>query len=380
MDRSIVNPFIVTGKYVSAEYFCDREAETAELVSNIENWRNTVLVSERRMGKSGLIGHTFASPLIRDNYETFFIDIFDTTSLEDFVFLLSKEVAGRLQSRESRLLERFITIVNSLRITFSVDLFTGLPTADIALGESFAPGKTLEQLFFFLESNDIPCVVAIDEFQQIAEYPDGSRVIAKLRSLVQNCKKTRFIFAGSNRRMMNKIFNTPSEPFFMSCTPLYLGTIDKSKYVAFCQSWFEKFDRHVSKECVEKAYDIYEGHTWYVQYVMNRVFEMTPQGSSSDVDVMVPAIEHILGVFSQTFQEMFLQLSEKQRELLKAVAKEGYASSPTSVAFIKKHNLASASAIQGALRPLIENETLIHTDKGYRITNRFYSQWLRLRY
>lgn len=380
MNRSILNPFIVTGKYVSAEYFCDREAETAELVSNIENWRNTVMVSERRMGKSGLIGHTFASERIRDNYETFFIDIFDSTSLEDFVILLSKEIAGRLQSRESRLLERFITIVSSLKLSFSADLFTGLPTADIALGESFVPGKTLEQMFFFLESNDIPCVVAIDEFQQIAEYPDGSKVIAKLRSLVQSCTKTRFIFAGSNRRMMNKIFNTPSEPFFMSCTPLYLGTIDQSKYVAFCQKWFENFGKRISKECVVKAYELYEGHTWYVQYVMNRVFEMTPEGALSEAEVVIPAVDHILGIFSQTFQEMFLQLSEKQRELLKAVSKEGYVSSPTSVAFIKKHRLASASAIQGALRPLIENETLIHTDKGYRITNRFYSQWLKLRY
>ncbi|MCQ2186018.1 MAG: ATPase [Bacteroidales bacterium] len=380
MNRSIINPFIVTGKYVSAEYFCDREAETAELVSNIENWRNTVLVSERRMGKSGLISHTFASGRICDNYDTFFIDIFDSTSLEDFVILLSKEIAGRLQSRESRLLERFITIVSSLKLTFSVDLFTGFPTADITLGESFAPGKTLEQLFFFLESNDIPCVVAIDEFQQIAEYPDGSKVIAQLRSLVQSCKKTRFIFAGSNRRMMNKIFNTPSEPFFMSCTPLYLGTIDICKYVTFCQEWFENFGKRISEECVVKAYELYEGHTWYVQYVMNRVFEMTPEGALADADAVAPAVEHILGIFGQTFQEMFLQLSEKQRELLKAVSKEGYVSSPTSVAFIKKHRLASASAIQGALRPLIENETLIHTDKGYRITNRFYSQWLKLRY
>lgn len=50
-----MNPFVITGRYVAPEYFCDREKETAELLSNVENWRNTVLISLRRMGKSGLI-------------------------------------------------------------------------------------------------------------------------------------------------------------------------------------------------------------------------------------------------------------------------------------------------------------------------------------
>lgn len=59
MRKKIDNPFIISGKYISGEFFCDRELETKELVSNIVNWRNSVLISPRRMGKSGLIEHTF---------------------------------------------------------------------------------------------------------------------------------------------------------------------------------------------------------------------------------------------------------------------------------------------------------------------------------
>ena len=51
------NPFVV-GKYVSDKYFCDRETETEFLVKQIVNGRNVALISERRMGKSGLANST----------------------------------------------------------------------------------------------------------------------------------------------------------------------------------------------------------------------------------------------------------------------------------------------------------------------------------
>lgn len=50
------NPF-VTGGYVSAEYFCDRELESEELVRQVANGNNLALISTRRMGKTGLIMH-----------------------------------------------------------------------------------------------------------------------------------------------------------------------------------------------------------------------------------------------------------------------------------------------------------------------------------
>ena len=74
------NPFVV-GKYVSDKYFCDRETETEFLVKQIVNGRNVALISERRMGKSGLIQHTFAQKRICDSYDTFFVDIYSTGNL-----------------------------------------------------------------------------------------------------------------------------------------------------------------------------------------------------------------------------------------------------------------------------------------------------------
>lgn len=374
------NPFVITGRYVSAEYFCDREKETAELVSNIENWRNTVLVSLRRMGKSGLISHVYAQERIKKNYETFFIDIYDTTSLEDFVLLFSKEISARLQPKGMKFFEKFVSIVNSLKVSLGTDIATGFPTADISLGEIVNPVRTLEQLFAFLEASEKPCIVAIDEFQQIADYRDGKKNIATLRTLVQSCRKTGFIFAGSNRRMMSRLFNNPSEPFFMSCTPIHLEPIAKARYSEFVRKHFEADAKMISEECVEYVYDMFEGHTWFMQYVFNRMFELTDKDYPATVASADEAVSHIIDLFAPSFQELFVRMSERQRALLIAVAKSRKVEAPTSAAFISKYRLQSASAVQGAMKPLLDDETISFLDGCYFISNRFFSLWLARRY
>lgn len=376
----MTNPFVVTERYVGPEYFCDRETETAELLSNIVNGRNTVLISLRRMGKSGLVSHLYNKEEIRRGYECFFLDIYDTTSIDDFVLLFSKEVVSRLQSQGMKFIEKFISIVNSMRVSFGSDPVTGQPSIEVSLQEIKNPVKTLEQIFSFLESSSQPCVVTIDEFQQIADYKEGKKHIAALRTLVQSCVKTRFIFSGSNRRMMSKLFNSPSEPFFMSSSPIMLEPINKEKYVEFVSAHFGEADKPITTESIEYVYERFDGHTWFIQYVFNRLYEMSSKDTPATKELADEAVSYILSLFSPMFKEVFARMSEKQRALLVAISKEHKVTAPTGEAFISKYSLRSASAVQGAMRPLIEDETIAFNNGLYFITNRFFSLWLSRRY
>lgn len=376
----MTNPFVVTERYVGPEYFCDRETETAELLSNIVNGRNTVLISLRRMGKSGLVSHLYNKEEIRRGYECFFLDIYDTTSIDDFVLLFSKEVVSRLQSQGMKFIEKFISIVNSMRVSFGSDPVTGQPSIEVSLQEIKNPVKTLEQIFSFLESSSQPCVVTIDEFQQIADYKEGKKHIAALRTLVQSCVKTRFIFSGSNRRMMSKLFNSPSEPFFMSSSPIMLEPINKEKYVEFVSAHFGEADKPITTESIEYVYERFDGHTWFIQYVFNRLYEMSGKDTPATKELADEAVSYILSLFSPMFKEIFVRMSEKQRALLVAISKERKVTAPTGEEFISKYSLRSASAVQGAMRPLIEDETIAFNNGLYFITNRFFSLWLSRRY
>ena len=89
--KKIVNPFIVTGK-IDPAYFCDREEESARLIRSLDNGNNLVIISPRRMGKTGLIQFCYEKPEWKKTYYTFFIDILHTSSLREFTYTLGKEI------------------------------------------------------------------------------------------------------------------------------------------------------------------------------------------------------------------------------------------------------------------------------------------------
>ena len=373
------NPFIITADYYGPEYFCDRQAETEALESNIANGRNTVLISSRRMGKSGLIAHVFNRAFVKSNFKTFSIDLYPTSSLAELILLLAKEITGPLKSKGQSLLESFLGIVKSLRPGFKVDPVTGQFVFDLSLGEIVKPVDSLKEIFQYLEGSEVPCLVSMDEFQQIAEYPDNN-VLELLRTYVQKCKHTWFIFAGSDRRMMEKLFNNPSEPFYMSCSPLYLDAIQYENYLAFARHHFEAAGKSLQEESFKQVYNLFDGHTWYVQRLMNEMFAWTKPGEVADAQMASDALTFVIKTYARTFQEQMSSYPEAQKQLLIAIAKDGQAQQVTSVAFCKKHSMKSPSTVQSALRVLHDKGIVRKDGTTYSVTNRLLGIWLAKEY
>ena len=373
------NPFIITADYYGPEYFCDRQAETEALESNIANGRNTVLISSRRMGKSGLIAHVFNRAFVKSNFKTFSIDLYPTSSLAELILLLAKEITGPLKSKGQSLLESFLGIVKSLRPGFKVDPVTGQFVFDLSLGEIVKPVDSLKEIFQYLEGSEVPCLVSMDEFQQIAEYPDNN-VLELLRTYVQKCKHTWFIFAGSDRRMMEKLFNNPSEPFYMSCSPLYLDAIQYENYLAFARHHFEAAGKSLQEESFKQVYELFDGHTWYVQRLMNEMFAWTKPGEVADSLMASNALTFVIKTYARTFQEQMSSYPEAQKQLLIAIAKDGQAQQVTSVAFCKKHSMKSPSTVQSALRVLHDKGIVRKDGTTYSVTNRLFGIWLAMAY
>ena len=203
------NPFVTTG-YAGEEYFCDRVEETRELRSLLVNENNVAIISPRRLGKTELIYHVFDCDEFRDSYYCFLVDIYATKSLSDFVNLLGKSVLDTLKPKGRSVWEKFILTVSSIRSEISFDM-NGMPSWSIGLGEIRNPAATLDEIFSYLQNADRPCIVAIDEFQQITKYED-STVEATLRTYVQRTTNAHFIFSGSQRHLMDGMFISPSRP------------------------------------------------------------------------------------------------------------------------------------------------------------------------
>ena len=143
------NPFVING-YKGEDYFCDRVEETALLKRHLTNNCNVALISPRRLGKSGLIRHTFAQNEIKDNYYVFIIDIYETKNLNEFVYELGRGIFNTLKSRSRKAWDKFFGLLLSLRQGISFDA-AGMPEWNITIGDIRRPDITLDEIFMYLE-------------------------------------------------------------------------------------------------------------------------------------------------------------------------------------------------------------------------------------
>lgn len=369
-----VNPFVVTGK-IEPKYFCDRVVESARLVKSITNGNNLVLISPRRMGKTGLIRFCYDKEEIRDNYYCFFIDILHTTGLREFIHLLGKEIYETLQPRSKKMAKLFLQTLKSINGKFGFDISTGLPDFSIALGDIEQPTYVLEEIFKYLESADKPCIVAIDEFQQIAKYPEKN-VEALLRSHIQKSGNCHFIYAGSERHMMQQMFLSSKHPFYRSADMLELKEIAREVYIPFVVKNFKEFGKSITEEIVGAVYDFFRGHTFYIQKTFNESFADTPEGGSCTMEIVRTAITALIDSYDTIFREILSNIPEKQKELLYAIALDGEASAITSAAFVRKHSLSSASSVQSAVKKLLEKDLITENGKIYAVSDKFLGIWI----
>ena len=367
------NPFLISG-YHSPDYFCDRERETAAILEALHNGRNLTLIAPRRMGKTGLIRHAFFH--LKEQHPdivTLYMDIYSTQSLGDFVRLFAHSVLGKLDSVPQKALNRIGTFIRSCRPVFTFDELTGIPKVTIDHSPS-EEESTLKEIFDYLGSSEKRCYIAIDEFQQITEYPEKG-VEALLRSYIQFLPNVNFIFAGSKQHVMQEKFTSSKKPFYQSTQLLTIDTINRKEYAAFAMEYFSKQHTQLPQEIFEVIYAKFDGHTWYVQNLLNRLY-----GYNQDVDLelVTYATEQIIAEQSYSYAGLLKAYSAGNVRLLKAIACEGCVKEVLSGEFISKHKLRAASSVSSSLKKLVDHELVYQTTNGYIIYDRFMGEWLRM--
>ena len=368
-----MNPFITTG-YKGADYFCDRIEETENIVSLVTNGNNIALISPRRLGKTDLLKHCFEQSELKDDYYTFIIDIYSTKSLTEMVDKLGRSILKALQPKGESAWSKFLSALKSIRSGISYDA-AGVPSWTLELGEIKNPSVTLDEIFNYIESAEKPCVVAIDEFQQITKYEEKN-IEALLRTYVQNSRNANFIFSGSHRTMMAEIFVSPNRPFYQSVTLMSLDIIPEDVYFDFCKEKFNMASKELKKEVVTELYNMFDGVTFYLQRMMNEMFAATAAGGCCDIDSMTIALNKILDNSSYIYEDLLYQLPEKQSIALRAIARENKAEKIMSADFVCKYSLGSASSVMSAVNGLLEKGILTKDKSKYFVYDYFLKFWL----
>lgn len=373
MKSKQLNPFICQG-YESPKYFCDRKEETLLMKSTLYNGRNITLISPRRMGKTGLIWNTFHQ-IQSENKDAIciYIDIYPTKSQQEMVNMLGSAVLNTAMSKGKVFGRKVLEVLGSLRPVVGIDSLTGMPNVTINIDPSQAE-MSLKNIFSYLNRIKKEVFIAIDEFQQITNYPETGTE-AMLRSHIQFLQNIHFIFSGSKQHLMSEMFVSPQRPFYQSTDIMNLLPLKENAYYEFANGFFKDKKGGIDEDVFHELYNTFDGCTWYIQSVLNRLYE-----NYRNVETTEQLRSTILSVAeSKTpqYESLTQFLTDNQFSLLKAIAKEGIVKEPTGKEFLKKHRLPSASSVKTALDTLADKELLYRQADGYIVYDRFLGLWLR---
>ncbi len=215
------NPFLTAG-YHSPAYFCDRETETKKVANALINGRNLTLLSARRIGKTGLIRNAFYHLQKKRGWQTIYVDIMPTENLQEFIKVFTEAVIAQERQQSKNYIKKLGLLLSGIKAKLLFDEISGIPSVELDYKTPQEAHKSLSQIFHYLSQQSTRYAIAIDEFQQITEYPEKN-IEALLRSHIQHLNNVNFIFSGSNKRLLTSMFSDHKAP--ISCTSTRLTWI-----------------------------------------------------------------------------------------------------------------------------------------------------------
>ncbi|HEY3763766.1 MAG TPA: ATP-binding protein [Gaiellales bacterium] len=379
MYKEPTNPFTF-GALALDEAFADREAEVAELVSDIRNGQDVLVYAPRRYGKSSLVLRAMQEA-IRGRTLIAYLDLMKTPTKERFAGALAKTIYDDIASPVDHALERAADLFRGLRIrpTMEVD------PDDATLRFTFQPSRrhtdiddTIERLLELLgelaADRKRRVAIVFDEFQEIVAL--DRRFPNLMRAVFQAQPEVAHVYLGSRRHVLDRIFDDRNEPFWRSAKRIEIGAIPPAAFAGFLRARFAASGKSIDPDALERLLATSGGHPYGTQEIAYFVWELCPAGGVATAALVEVALERVLRTERNHFASLWDDAPPPQRLLMMALAAE-----PTRSLYAERyrdrHELPSASGLQRALDGLTRKEIAGRNHDGeHAIVEPFLADWV----
>lgn len=370
-----MNDTFIYGSAVDGENFTDRENEAKRLKANFEHGINTLLISNRRIGKTSLVRHV--GHLVNPQKATVvYLDIFDCRSEYDFYNKLATAVLQQTSSKLETILQNVKNFLS--RISPKINMGPD-PTTDfsISLGitaKEYPPEQILELAEQIAQRQKKKIVICIDEFQQIGEFPDSVSVQKRLRGAWQLQHNVSYCLFGSKKHLLTNIFQNRSMPFYQFGDTIYLSVIPTTKWVPFICEKFKKQGLSISKDQASRICDEVENYSSYVQQLAWLVMLHTE--SKVTTDIIDDAVQELITQNSALFMQQTEGLSSFQMNMLRAIA-GGIHDKFQSQKVLEAYSLGTRSNIARIKKTLIDRDLIEQRENGLYISDPIFTKWFK---
>ncbi|MFC1770398.1 ATP-binding protein [Candidatus Margulisiibacteriota bacterium] len=373
-----MNPFIYGG-IIEEKALCNREKEYQDILNTIESGVNLFLYSERRQGKTSLIKKVISN-LDRNKYQPIYVDLSGTDDIQEFISSYVKNITKDIKGGIDKIIEFSKSIFGRLRpkISFESD---GLPTISIELSDASVIDDTLEDVLNSVvklsKRHKKRVVVVFDEFQQVLEYP-SDKIIRIMRAVIQNHINTPYIFLGSRKHLMQKLYDSPSKPFYKAGKHYPLMSISKSDWTPYIEERFRAGNRIISRENIDKILELTDCHPYHTQHLCHEIWEVSSNNKIINDDIIDKALETVLSRESGVYTTRWLSLTYNQKKVLKFLSKHIISDNPFSYDTLQEIGLKGTASLNRVYISLLEKDILDRSIEGkLYIQDRFFKIWIK---
>lgn len=370
-------PFVF-GVRVEGDTFTDRKEETNRLKMNFLYGVNTILISPRRMGKTSLV-EKVCSLVESDTLKIAKIDAFGCRSENDFINAFATAVVRATSSKWEEWMENAKTFLSRFipKISIGQD-----PLTDFSIALEYNRANTVTEDILQLpetiaKQKGIKIVICIDEFQQIADFPDSITFQKKLRSVWQLQSNVSYCLYGSKKHMMEKMFQSQSHPFYRFGDLFYLDKISETDWVEYICDRFRVTGKEISRELASEICTVTDRYSSYVQQLAWLVWLRTDKhATKEDVEF---GIDRMLDACEPLFIQQTESLSAYQMNFLRALA-NGIHTGFTRSEILDTYQLGTAANISRLKKALTEKDLIMMTaPKKLEISDPILALWLKRR-
>lgn len=370
-------PFVF-GVRVEGNTFTDRKEETNRLKMNFLYGVNTILISPRRMGKTSLV-EKVCSLVESDTLKIAKIDAFGCRSENDFINAFATAVVRATSSKWEEWMENAKTFLSRFipKISIGQD-----PLTDFSIALEYNRANTVTEDILQLpetiaKQKGIKIVICIDEFQQIADFPDSITFQKKLRSVWQLQSNVSYCLYGSKKHMMEKMFQSQSHPFYRFGDLFYLDKISETDWVEYICDRFRVTGKEISHELASEICTVTDRYSSYVQQLAWLVWLRTDRhATKEDVEF---GIDRMLDACEPLFIQQTESLSAYQMNFLRALA-NGVHTGFTRSEILDTYQLGTAANISRLKKALTEKDLIMMTaPKKLEISDPILALWLKRR-
>jgi AAA+ ATPase superfamily predicted ATPase len=375
MTRNLINPFEYGG-VVAGSAFCNRIKEKADLRKAIRNHEKLFVFSERRFGKTSLVQNVLAG-FSKRTAVCAYVDLWPTDSETMFVTAVAKAITQSMSSSVGKLLETARSLFSHLAPSVTMDE-EGKPEVNFGVSKHVVPAleEVLETPAKIAAKHDRDVVIVLDEFQQILEY-GNDRVEKKLRSVIQNHGEVAYLFLGSRKHLIQKMFMDRSRPLYRAGGHYPLGPIAEEDWVPFIRERFAAAGKKISLKVIDSICDQTQGHPFYTQHLCHAVWELCrPEGAVTE-ELVQNALQLLLKRENYAYSTLWESLAMNQRKFLKGIASEAGAVKPFAGEFVRRSGLGSPSNAQRAVDSLLDRDVIDRENGSFLIIDRFFRLWVQ---